>query len=374
VHTKSQEITLYQYTHICSVISNLLSILLLLCFIVSSGPLSPRTGKPVSKSNIASHNILSTTIPAVETAENVTFYLINIESRVQRPNTNIPIYDSRYYTIRKRYSQFSTLHSALVAKFCGDSNSTIKIPDLPPKSIKLFSKNSSAQFIEERRILLESWLTKILNIPEITGVKEFVEFLNQDVLTGNKEMKEDEAAAKLKQEVEEQQNDDLSLIINSNNVENSLSTNTNSNANSSNNSPILTHSGSGNNLGLDGEGELTGLTIPSFRIMTDHVLYQIDCINNKKRRTFSKWSLLKRFEQFYELDSQLRRYYSITPEILNSLPLVPSKKAKILHDHSDPQFIEQRRILLEAYLIKMLKHQQARKSKDLLQFLGVDTD
>lgn len=49
--------------------------------------------------------------------------------------------------------------------------------------------------------------------------------------------------------------------------------------------------------------EVTDLSVPATRTMTNHVLYQIDVLNMKKRSTFSKWTVLKRFNQFYEMDA-----------------------------------------------------------------------
>ena len=47
---------------------------------------------------------------------------------------------------------------------------------------------------------------------------------------------------------------------------------------------------------------MTGISIPAVRKMSDHVLYQIDVSNERKRRSFRKWTVLKRFGQFFTLD------------------------------------------------------------------------
>jgi hypothetical protein len=41
--------------------------------------------------------------------------------------------------------------------------------------------------------------------------------------------------------------------------------------------------------------EVTDITIPTTRTMSDHVLYQLDVVNSRKRRTFQKWTVLKRY-------------------------------------------------------------------------------
>jgi hypothetical protein len=105
--------------------------------------------------------------------------------------------------------------------------------------------------------------------------------------------------------------------------------------------------------------------------MSDHVLYQIDVVNNKKRKTFSKWTVLKRFGQFYEMDSAVRGDFADKPDILSTFPAPPQRKAKLFNDHLDESFVEQRRILLENYLVRMLEHQHVVRNKHFLVFLGV---
>lgn len=60
--------------------------------------------------------------------------------------------------------------------------------------------------------------------------------------------------------------------------------------------------------------------------MSDHVLYQIDVTNARLRKTFSKWTVLKRFKQFVEMDDAVRQSFANQPEILETMPAAPSKK------------------------------------------------
>jgi len=52
--------------------------------------------------------------------------------------------------------------------------------------------------------------------------------------------------------------------------------------------------------------EVTGVSIPATRQMSDHVLYQIDVVNSRKEKEYAKWTVLKRFGQFYEMDALVR--------------------------------------------------------------------
>ncbi len=49
--------------------------------------------------------------------------------------------------------------------------------------------------------------------------------------------------------------------------------------------------------------QVTHISIPSTRLMSDHVLYQVHMSNMRKRQSFSRWTVLKRYGQFYNLDS-----------------------------------------------------------------------
>lgn len=119
------------------------------------------------------------------------------------------------------------------------------------------------------------------------------------------------------------------------------------------------------------DAEITGVSIPQTRLMSDHVLFQVDVSNAKKRKTFSKWTVLKRFGQFHSLDVQLRTDFGEDPNILASLPASPQRQSKLLYDHMEPHFIEHRRVLLEHYLIKLLNIPAVSKNVNFLAFLGV---
>jgi PX domain len=118
--------------------------------------------------------------------------------------------------------------------------------------------------------------------------------------------------------------------------------------------------------------EVTDVCIPATRSMSDHVLYQIDVSNARKRKTFSKWTVLKRFGQFYEMDTEVRASFAEEKEFLDTLPCAPERKPKLLADHMDSTFIEERRALLEHYLQAMIKVERIVRHPTFLQFLGVN--
>eukprot|EP00479_Gromia_sphaerica_P004012 TRINITY_DN14753_c0_g1_i1.p1 TRINITY_DN14753_c0_g1~~TRINITY_DN14753_c0_g1_i1.p1 ORF type:complete len:242 (+),score=21.79 TRINITY_DN14753_c0_g1_i1:140-865(+) len=173
------------------------------------------------------------------------------------------------------------------------------------KKIKLFQSHVDEDFIEERRALLDNYLRKLVSIPDIAKSQEIANFLNND--------KSEVPAQEQKRAPREHNPDDFPE-----------------------------------------DQEITDISIPSTRTMNDHVLYQIDVSNQRKRRTFSKWTVLKRFGQFHVMDEKVRLDLANRPDVLEAMPVRPSRKAKIWHDHMDDDFIEERRVLLENYLTKLL--------------------
>jgi len=219
------------------------------------------------------------------------------------------------WSVAKRYSQFEELHNALQSNILSK-----KIPpgcELPQKRWKFFTSHITPAFIEQRRVLLEAYLKKLLKVEDIVNSSLFTKFLSTDV-------------QKDKVEPEEKKSE------------------------------------------LPEDVEVTNITIPATRQMSDHFLYQIDVTNSRKDAPFDKWTVLKRFGQFYDMDCAVRAAFIDKPEILEGLPEPPERKAKLFNDHMDDTFVEQRRVLLENYLRKMLTVIEVVRNKEFLVFLGVD--
>jgi len=226
---------------------------------------------------------------------------------------NVKTHGGEEWSCMKRYSMFEELSTNLQNDSCGR-----RIPtglELPPKKIKLFVSHVSPQFIEDRRCLLENYLKRLMKISEIANSQPIKDFMTEDKQT---EKKDDKEKVELPPDV-----------------------------------------------------EITGITIPTTRTMSDHILYQIDVVNARKRKTFSKWTVLKRFGQFYEMDTAVRVSLEDKPAILETLPPAPQRKAKLIVDHMDDTFVEQRRVLLENYLKLMLSCDAVIRNREFLNFLGV---
>lgn len=219
----------------------------------------------------------------------------------------------------KRYSQFEEFHYMLLD--CVNEHSLPAGAELPGKRLKLWYAHNSKTFVEERALLLENYLKKLIQVPAIAASDLLVGFLavsRVDVKPPPRATpKEALAAAELPDDV-----------------------------------------------------EVTGVSLPQVRLMSDHVLYQVDVVNVRKRRSFQRWTVLKRFAQFIELDEALREAFAHRPDVLDALPLTPEKYSKLLYNHLDDHFVEQRRVVLENYLQKLMLVTPVLYNQQFLTFLG----
>jgi len=220
------------------------------------------------------------------------------------------------WSVRKRYSAFEDMNNFLMAE-CAPKGLP-KGAVFPPKELKLWQSHSDPHFLEKRRILLENYLKKLLTSKEISRSPTFLQFLTTD--------KHDAAPEQKSNELDVEEDD----------------------------------------------REVTGVAIPATRTMSDHILYQIDVSNSRQRKSFSKWTVLKRFGQFFDMDTELRLAFADDPAFLASLPAPPERRPKLFNDHMDPSFVEARRALLEAYLQKLISIPRAVRNPIVLKFLGVN--
>jgi len=232
------------------------------------------------------------------------FYVLNVKE------------GSESWSVQKRYSQFEDFHGRLITTALA-----AQVPngvELPGKRIKLFTSHEDANFIEERRCLLEAYLKRLVNVKTLAASDMLIEFLSEGK---------------------------LEVVVEENKLAKSK--------------------------GLPEDVEVTGISIPATRTMSDHVLYQIDVLNSRKRSTYSKWTVLKRFGQFFDMDFALRESFAANPVVLEMMPPPPARRAKLLFDHMDDTFVEQRRVLLENYLNRLLHCPPVVRSEIFLSFLGV---
>jgi hypothetical protein len=250
--------------------------------------------------------IKAATVPQSKIIDGVAFYIIKVTGSFNS------------WCVSKRYSQFEQLQGSIC-----DAKGFPSSLDLPPKRYKFFGSQLSPAFLEERRVLLEAYLKKLVSIEDVAKNQTFTSFLTSDK-TDNIDVK---AKSDRKRPIDD----------------------------------------------IPDDVEVTGVTIPATRQMSDHVLYQIDVVNSRKEKEFSKWTVLKRFGQFYEMDAAVRLDLAEKIDV-TTLPATPERKFKLFNDHSDVNFVEQRRVLLENYLQRMSEVDDVVRNKYFLAFLGIQEE
>jgi len=216
--------------------------------------------------------------------------------------------DCEGHVVMKRYKQFEELHHDLARRY------NHKLPFMPQKKVKQITDHTTPYFVEKRRALLDNYCKKLLTNKQIGQSKEVLEFFRSDV-DNSKQFEYETIPA------------------------------------------------------FPREQEVTDISIPKFRKMTDHILYTLDVTN---ANTGSNWIVLKRFTQFRKMDKKVRK--SIPDEIKNSLPKRPKRKSKVWRDHMNAEFIEERRVMMENYLRRILCVPQVAHNEHFLNFLGVGNE
>jgi hypothetical protein len=101
--------------------------------------------------------------------EGIVYYTVNVYAS-----------DGDKWSCQKRFSQFEALHAVLV-ELHGHRGFPAGA-DLPPKKLKLFVAHTEGHFIEERRCLLNHYLTRMAKVRDVTSSDVWLDFLSSDVL------------------------------------------------------------------------------------------------------------------------------------------------------------------------------------------------
>jgi hypothetical protein len=119
--------------------------------------------------------------------------------------------------------------------------------------------------------------------------------------------------------------------------------------------------------------EVTWFRVAAAQVLRgDHVIYQLVMSAGEHLDGAETWVVLKRFEEFVELDRAVRAAVRERhEELLPHLPALPPKQFKLFVDHLNPVFIERRRVLLENYMQILLATPFVRTVEPLLRFLGI---
>jgi len=275
----------------------------------------------IMRSIQSGHAIVRVCIPSYYQAEDYIVYEVEVSNKKIRWN------------VWHRFDSFYMLHHMLLeiaASLSQNMARYISLPPFPEKRVKYITDHFEQEFIENRRMLLENYIKKVLVLPDFKHSNILTSFLTPDI---------DEIVLPPAQTGGRQKPIDLNDVLD-----------------------------------VDEDDEITTVSIPQAQILkNDHAIFTINCSNANKRRSFGEWTVLKRFAEFHAFDIQLRTdLLENQPHALQLLPNLPTRQPKLLIDHLDESFIERRRLLTEAYLKRLIRHSIFRKHPITLKFLGVD--
>lgn len=271
----------------------------------------------------------------------------------------------------------------------------VSLPELPPKKLKLFQSHSSAAFIERRAVLLTNYLRKLIDNKKLINSKIAHDFFTSDkfddpTLTANTHPTTTHAASSSSSvslsshsAVASDSALPASTSFTSHSIASAAST-----APSTPIDPSPLHSSSppstptsSTNFRLPADSEITTLSIPTYRLVNGTILYSIQCYSQHRPPPLAHWTQLKRFSQLVSMDERLRASLFVEceeGERRRRLECVPERPAKRVSlggsggGGEDRGFIEERRVLMEHYLRSLLLHEECRKNRHLLEFLGVE--
>jgi len=332
------------------------------------------------------HNIVRVGIPSYHVADDVVVYEVDVSNKKLRWNLWL------------RFEFFYVLHQMmqeLVAEL-STPELTISLPPFPDKRLKLFTDHFNEHFIENRRMLLDNYLQKILANRYLRHSEIFISFLtppdNEELDTksadgGDAEHHDDHKEYgndhDHNEEVDALQNGKEAIHGNDGGDKGSANADgddVDSKADALDDdteSQIIAKFISTKDVefvDVDENDEITACTIPQAQVLKhDHTIYQIHVENhNISDEDHCRWTVMKRFQDFCSFDTEIRStIINDYPDDVSLLPPLPPKYFKILVDHLDETFIEKRRLLLQCYIQRLCKYPLLRRHDHTLKFFQV---
>lgn len=341
----------------------------------------------ITQSLHSGHSIVRVSIPSYHIADDVVVYEVDVSNKKLRWNLWL------------RFEFFYVLHQMMqeLVQELSTPENRILLPPFPEKRLKLFTDHFNEHFIENRRMLLDNYLSKILANRYLRHQEIFISFLTPP---DNEELETKTVSNQQQQQQNNNDMDDNKDIAPDINNNDDDDDNDSTKANDEDIDSKLDETNNESNgftksvadqsqalinkfmstkkvefVGVDDKDEITACTIPQAQVLKhDHTIYQIHVENtNIADENHCKWTVMKRFQDFTVFDNEIRA--AITndyPNELSLLPPLPPKYLKILVDHLDQTFIEKRRLLLQCYIQRLCKYPLLRRHDYTLRFLQVD--
>mmetsp|Transcript_11606 Transcript_11606/g.22080 ORF Transcript_11606/g.22080 Transcript_11606/m.22080 type:complete len:301 (+) Transcript_11606:40-942(+) len=251
--------------------------------------------------------------------------------------------NSLRWSVQRRFAEFHSLHSKL-KEHKETAGTDQELPPFPSRAWGFVVDHFSRHFLDMRKTLLSNFLERLVQSSQYNQNFWLLEFFRPD---------------------------------HSDQPENASTSDTTS-LYTSPTCSTLADMGSGTSFVSETE-EVTSLSVSSAQILQhDHVVYQINLFNQHKPVEYQHWTVLRRYNDFLALHKNLINYYLSEDvqnkshncsQLIDSLPFLPSKLPKVFKDHLDAGFIEERRLVLQLYLRKLICSHHA-NTPVLLEFLS----
>ena len=230
------------------------------------------------------------------------------------------------WEVYHRFSEFIQLRNNIKTAFAFLSDASPILPEEPPRYSKILVNHSDSSFLKKRCVALAQFMNQLKKIPSINTSNVFREFLFES---------------------------SPELVLRKNIKKRKLST-----------------------AGIQLR-DVTDVSVDSWTFSQDHVIYHIRFSNRFKEGPYSSWLCLKRYEEFDGFLEKLKEYVEKLPSSENTngltvddLPVLPKKHLKLIKDHTNKKFLEERRMGLEEFLRGIIDNHVLVNSPIFLEFAG----
>jgi len=258
--------------------------------------------------------------------------------------------ESMKWNVFKRFSEFRKLHVKLREMYKRLKQRDIELPELPPFPVRLpkpVVNHLDSGFLEERRAVLDTYMCLLVSDDALdwTVCDEVVSFLapnDSDAFVPKG------LAAALGLEPKQEEGDSFRREL-------------------ERDSPSsIEGEVKGSRTFEDVDVEVTDARIGAVESLpSGKLLYIVQVWNSQKRSSFSEWTILKSFQDFFEFDVELRKELSskvplgtksATMQALEQIqPLQEKKNLKSLVNLKHSDFLETRKVLLQHYLDRVIQ-------------------
>jgi len=237
-----------------------------------------------------------------------------------------------------RFQQFQSLNVMLEDLTQNISHKfPIQLPPFPDRKLKIIQNHCDHEFIGQRLHVLNKYLKVLIQHPDLKYSNPVVSFLTPDP--------DEQEVTYVKPHPSQSRNSANP------NVSSIITVNT---------QPI----------NITEEDEITSVTVRSANVVkpsiasrrTDHSIFHVSVGNCNKRKSYSEWTTLKRFQDFHTFDYNLRTEIGlVNPLDLSKVPPLTGRMPKLFVDHLSETFVARRSLELDWYVKRLIKFPAIRR-------------